>query len=195
MSKNKENNNYMAGKLLLAMPAMGDQRFHKAVILMCAHDEKGAMGLVINHVLPGIELHDLFQQLNIDMNEETMKKASQHPVMGGGPVETARGFILHSNDFEQDDTIKIDDTINVTGTIDALHAVATDNGPEKMLFILGYAGWSAGQLDQEIQQNAWLITEADPELIFDIPVNDKWDQAVQTLGFDPAMLSGDAGHA
>ncbi len=188
----KGQDNYLTGRLLLAMPAMGDPRFHKAVIYMCAHDENGAMGLVINHTLPGVDLSQLLKQLNITP-EET--KARDSAVMSGGPVETARGFVLHSNDFEQSDTIKIDEDFYVTGTIDALKAIAGGDGPDKMLFILGYAGWSKGQLDQEMQQNAWLVTDPDPDLIFAAPPEEKWTKAIQKLGIDPAMLSGEAGRA
>lgn len=183
---------YLTGRLLLAMPAMGDPRFHKAVIYMCAHDANGAMGLVINHALPGVDLGQLLEQLNIKQENGHTPDA---PVMSGGPVETARGFVLHSNDFKQADTIKIDDNFSVTGTIDALKAIASGNGPEKMLFILGYAGWSPGQLDQEMQQNAWLVADPDPDLIFTSSADEKWAEAIRKLGVDPGMLSGEAGRA
>ena len=190
--KEESTDNFLTGRLLLAMPAMGDPRFHKAVIYMCAHDDKGAMGLVINHILPGIDLKSLLEQLNIDSDNT---QTPERPVLSGGPVETARGFVLHSTDFEQSDTIKIDDTFSVTGTIDALKAIGGGEGPEKMLFILGYAGWSAGQLDEELQQNAWLVADPDPDLIFESSAEEKWMKAVQKLGIDPGMLSGEAGRA
>jgi putative transcriptional regulator len=188
----KEDKSYLTGRLLLAMPAMGDPRFHKAVIYMCAHDENGAMGLVINHALPGIDLSQLIEQLNI---ETGTSKTMDKPVMSGGPVETARGFVLHTTDFEQSDTIRIDEKFSVTGTIDALKAIANGDGPKKMLFILGYAGWGAGQLDQEIAQNAWLVADPDPDLIFKASPDEKWTKAVQKLGVDPGMLSGEVGRA
>lgn len=192
MEKSEDKQLYLTGRLLLAMPAMGDPRFHKAVIYMCAHDANGAMGLVINHALPGVDLSQLLEQLNIKQQDANIPDA---PVMSGGPVETARGFVLHSNDFKQPDTIKIDDHFSVTGTIDALRAIASGNGPEKMLFILGYAGWSPGQLDQELQQNAWLVADPDPELIFVSSPEEKWAAAIHKLGVDPGMLSGEAGRA
>ncbi len=192
MDKSEEKQLYLTGRLLLAMPAMGDPRFHKAVIYMCAHDANGAMGLVINHTLPGVDLGQLLEQLNIRQDHGHPPDA---PVMSGGPVETARGFVLHSNDFKQADTIKIDDNFSVTGTIDALRAIASGNGPNKMLFILGYAGWSPGQLDKEIQQNAWLVADPDPELIFISSPEEKWTEAIRKLGVDPGMLSGEAGRA
>ena len=193
--KTEDASAYLTGRLLLAMPTLGDPRFYKAVIFMCAHDENGAMGLVINHILPGLDMGELFKQLNIEPNDNFSDKIKTAPVMSGGPVETARGFILHSNDFSQDDTIHIDENLSVTGTIDALKAIATGEGPEKMLFILGYAGWSPGQLDAEIQDNAWLIVDPDPALIFSDNYENKWDKAIDKLGIDPAMLSSAAGRA
>ncbi len=186
---------YLTGKLLLAMPGLGDPRFHKAVIYMCAHDENGAMGLVINHTLPGLELGQLIGQLDIEDSAKANLESLSTPVLSGGPVESARGFLLHSNDFMQSDTIRIDDTFSVTGTVDALKAVAEGKGPMQMLFILGYAGWSAGQLDEEMRHNAWLTVEPDPALIFHATSDEKWEMAAQKLGIDPAMLSADAGRA
>lgn len=186
---------YLAGKLLLAMPMMGDPRFHRAVIYMCAHDANGAMGLVINHALPGMEFEDLIEQLGIASDIEIKLVPSSVPVMSGGPVEAARGFLLHSNDFVQPDTIKIDSSCSVTGTVEALKFVVRGEGPGQMLFILGYAGWGKGQLEREIQDNAWLVVDPDPQIIFHPEVDEKWTLAVQKLGFDPAMLSAEAGRA
>lgn len=186
---------YLTGRLLLAMPTLADPRFYKAVIFMCAHDENGAMGLVINHSLPGLDMSDLLKQLNIEPDEEIRKKTKTTPVMNGGPVETARGFILHSSDFSQSDTIRINENLSVTGTIDALKAIAGGEGPKQMLFILGYAGWSPGQLDTEIQENAWLVADPDPALIFSANYESKWENAIGKLGINPAMLSSAAGHA
>ncbi len=184
----------LTGKLLIAMPGMGDPRFHRAVIFICAHDAKGAMGLVVNHIVPGLELGQLLDQLQIhDRGPDPVRIDT--PVLNGGPVESARGFILHSNEYQQKDTIRIDDTYGVTGTIDALRAVAEGRGPGRMLFVLGYAGWSPGQLEQEMQDNAWLVADADPEIIFEAHADQKWSAAVRALGIDPAMLSGHAGHA
>lgn len=195
--KTADDRQWLTGRLLLAMPGMGDPRFHRAVIFMCAHDENGAMGLIVNNLVPGIDLKQLFQQLNIGIAAppKDSGRRTNGPVMHGGPVETARGFILHSPDFTQTDTIRINESFSVTGTIDALKAVAGGKGPERMLFVLGYAGWEAGQLDQEIQDNAWLVADADPDLIFGGIPDQKWDRAVKKIGVDPAMLSGEAGHA
>lgn len=194
--KNKQpDNHYMAGKLLLAMPSMGDMRFEKSVIYICAHDEQGAMGLVINNPVKDIEFHELLDQLKITSDITLDLKATNIPVMNGGPVEGARGFLLHSNDFNVDDTIKVAKDIHVTGTLDALKEVAKGNGPQEKLFILGYSGWSAGQLDQELQQNAWLIVDADPALVFHDDQSGKWDMALKKLGIDPVMLSSTGGRA
>ncbi|MCB1592100.1 MAG: YqgE/AlgH family protein [Alphaproteobacteria bacterium] len=188
---------YLTGKLLLAMPSMGDPRFERAVVFMCSHDEHGAMGLVVNHTLPGIAFHELVKQLDLRSDIVVDLKALRMPVMNGGPVESARGFLLHSPDFNREETVVIsgDHEYGVTGTVEAVQDIVCGKGPDNLLFILGYAGWSAGQLDWEIQQNAWLVADADPSIIFD-PDNDaKWGKAVGQLGFDPGMLSGTAGNA
>lgn len=186
---------YLAGKLLLAMPAMGDPRFHRSVIYMCTHDAQGAMGLVINHAIPGMGFKEILKELPIESEIEIDPSALSVPVMLGGPVDAGRGFLLHSNDFKDDQTIVVDDAFSVTATLDAIRAVVKGQGPNEKLFVLGYAGWSAGQLDEEIQNNTWLVAEPDAELIFNAPDAEKWQQAVSGLGFDPAMLSGDAGRA
>lgn len=192
---NKKSSHYLTGKLLLAMPSMGDPRFHRAVIFVCAHDANGAMGLVINHTLPGMEFSDLLKQLKISSNIQVDVKSLAVPVLSGGPVEGSRGFLLHSSDYRQGDTVAIAGSYSITGTIDALKEVALGKGPERLLFILGYAGWGVGQLDREIQDNAWLVTDPDPEIIFNARPEEKWERAIQKLGFDPAMLSHTAGHA
>ncbi len=186
---------YLSGKLLLAMPAMSDPRFHQAVILLCAHDEHGAMGLVINHILPDLEFPELLEQLKITSDITIDLKKLTMPVMCGGPVETARGFLLHSKDFKQSDTVPIDKHFCITGTVDALKEVALGNGPKDMIFILGYAGWSAGQLDSELQQNAWLVVNPDEDIIFHAAPGEKWATAIKKLGIDPSFLSAEAGRA
>ena len=186
---------YLTGKLLLAMPSMKDPRFHNAVIYMCSHDEQGAMGLVINHVVPGMDFKDILKELPIESEIEIDPAALSIPIMLGGPVDTGRGFLLHSSDFSDAQTIIVDQDFSVTATLDAIRAVAAGEGPDKKLFILGYAGWSAGQLDEEIQGNSWLVADAEPALIFNAPNGEKWHKAVSGLGFDPAMLSSDTGHA
>lgn len=188
----KKDDNYLTGKLLIAMPSMGDPRFHRAVIFLCAHDEDGAMGLVINHELPGVEFSDLVSQLKF---ESDIKFDMSLPVMYGGPVESARGFLLHSTDFERADTMHVAQKYGITGTVDALQDIAQGKRPKDLLFILGYAGWDAGQLDEELQQAAWLVVDADPDLIFEGDPDEKWLRAITKLGVDPAMLSGASGRA
>ena len=185
----------LAGKLLLAMPALGDPRFYRAVIFMCAHDEKGAMGLVVNHIMPDLEFRSLIEQLKISSYIESDLGAFEMPVMCGGPVEGARGFILHSHDFRQKDTVCVGDFYGITGTIEALREIAAGKGPDHLLFLLGYAGWGPGQLDREIQENSWLVADPDPAIIFHADPEDKWTLAVQKLGVDPAMLSVSSGRA
>lgn len=185
----------LTGKLLLAMPSIGDPRFHRAVIYICAHDENGAMGLVVNAPVPDVKFQSLLGQLGIESDIEVDAKNLELPVFNGGPVETARGFLLHSNEFKQQDTMQVDEAFSITGTTDALEAVAKGKGPEKALFILGYAGWTPGQLETELQQNAWLVADPDPALIFEGKPQEKWTHAMNKLGLDPAMLSGEMGRA
>ncbi|MGQ0527463.1 MAG: YqgE/AlgH family protein [Alphaproteobacteria bacterium] len=187
--------NSLAGKLLIAMPSLGDPRFHRAVILICGHDDAGAMGLVINHQLPNLEFREFLSQLGITSGIKIDMKQLGVPVMGGGPVEGQRGFLLHSSDFKQPDTVNINPSLNVTGTIDALKAIVRGDGPENLLFILGYAGWGVGQLDAEMQQNSWLVADPDPDLIFNAPHSEKWIKALQKIGVDLALLSSEAGQA
>ncbi len=191
--KNPDHN--LAGKLLLAMPGMGDPRFYRAVIFLCAHDDNGAMGLVINNVLPGVEFKNLLEQLKISSDIHIDMKKHSMPVMAGGPVEGSRGFILHSPDFRQKDTVSVGGLYGITGTLEALRDIVAGKGPEQMLFILGYAGWGPDQLLKEIQENSWLVAEPDPDIIFRAAPEDKWQLAVQKLGFNPAMLSTQSGRA
>ena len=186
---------YFSGKLLIAMPSMTDPRFHRAVIFMCAHDEEGAMGLVLNKPLPNVDFSDLLAQLDIKAANGTEKDGQDIPVLSGGPVENARGFILHGNDFTEPDTVKVGDDFGVTGTIEAIRKITNGNAPENMLFALGYAGWSAGQLDQELQANAWLTLDADESIMFHSKADEKWDLAIAKLGIDPGLLSAEGGHA
>jgi putative transcriptional regulator len=180
----------LAGSLLIAMPQMQDPRFAGAVIFLCAHNPEGAMGLVVNKALDGIQLAQVLEQLNIEGAEPTDK-----PVLFGGPVETTRGFVLHSTDFLREASLVVGEDIAVTSTIEILQAIADGKGPERNLFALGYAGWGPGQLDAEIQANGWLHAPASPELVFAHDLDRTWTAAIAKLGFDPSMLSGAAGHA
>lgn len=193
MTHNTENS--LAGKLLLSMPQIGDPRFQKSVIFMCAHDENGAMGIVVNHTLDDVKFSDLLDQLQITSNIHIDINALSIPVMNGGPVDMARGFLLHSPEFSHNETMKIGNTYGVTGTVEALKDLATGKGPAQKLFALGYAGWSAGQLEQELQDNTWLVVESSPDLIYDTNPEKKWDMAIAQLGFDPNLISNTAGQA
>lgn len=193
MSDNDKN--FLDGQILLAMPTIGDPRFNKAAVFICAHDEKGAMGIVINHVLPGLEFGSLLKDLEIQSNIQLPQRLNHLPVLCGGPVETARGFLIHSEDFKQPDTIAVKPDIFVTGTIDALMALGTNNAPKNMIFALGYAGWTAGQLEREVKENAWLTLPATPSLIFNEKTGNIWDQGLSALGINPAQLSHLTGRA
>ncbi len=193
--KHSKAGNGLAGTLLVAMPGMGDPRFSRAVIYMCAHDNNGAMGLVINNVMQGFSLETLLEQLDLDDQDSLARGALRQSVFSGGPVEQARGFLVHSADFRTGDTVTLDSEIGITGTLDALRTIAQGRGPEKSLLVLGYSGWSAGQLESEIQQNAWLTVTADQSIVFHENPDEKWLLAVRKLGVDPAMLSASAGRA
>jgi len=182
---------YLAGQMLIAMPQMRDARFSRAVVYMCAHTAEGAMGLVINRMFNGLSFPDLLEQLNI----EPTPLCDPIKIHFGGPVEAGRGFVLHSTDYVQETTLVVNDEVGLTATIDVLKAIATGHGPARSLLALGYAGWSAGQLDNEIRDNAWLSVEPDDELLFGTDIDHKWERAIAKIGVDFSMLSGDAGHA
>lgn len=181
----------LSGQLLIAMPGMPDRRFAKSVIYMCAHNEEGAMGLVINQGIENLSFEDLLDQMNIDHDF----RAIGVPIHFGGPVEAGRGFVLHTPDYRKDGTMVVDDHVAVTATVDILKAIAEGHGPTRRLLVLGYAGWGPGQLDDEIKANGWLNVEADEELVFGPDLNDKWRRAMEKIGVDPRMLSDNAGNA
>ncbi|RME94509.1 MAG: YqgE/AlgH family protein [Alphaproteobacteria bacterium] len=190
---------YLDGQLLVAMPAMADPRFSRSVIYMCAHSSDGAMGIIINQHAPHISFGDLLEQLNITTGEERISLPSKLKSMAvhvGGPVETGRGFVLHSADYyAEESTLPIDDGVCLTATVDILRAMAKGSGPDRALLALGYAGWAPGQLEHEINENGWLNCPADPQLIFDGNVEDKYHRALRKIGIDPARLVNDSGHA
>ena len=182
---------YLEGQLLVAMPTMGDPRFARSVIYMCAHSDEGAMGLVVNKLLESLSFTDLLKQLDIEA-ESVDQRIRVH---FGGPVESARGFVLHSTDYTHEATMRVDDEFALTATVDVLKAMAEGKGPRRSMLALGYAGWAPGQLDREIQENGWLNVPADEELVFDETQDGKWERAVGRLGIDPGNLSGVAGRA
>jgi putative transcriptional regulator len=182
---------YLTGQLLIAMPNMRDSRFARTVIYVCAHNSDGAMGLVINRLVGSVTFPDLLQQLGIDADHV----AEEIRIHFGGPVESGRGFVLHSGEYEHDTTLKVATEVALTATVDILQDIAGGQGPRRSLLALGYAGWGPGQLDSEIQANGWLHVAADEELVFGENLDDKWERAIAKLGVDVSLLSGDAGHA
>lgn len=181
----------LVGQLLVAMPNMADPRFARTVIYLCAHSSEGAMGLVVNRLIDSLDFESLLQQLG--MSAKTDER--DLPIHFGGPVESSRGFVLHSTDYQQESTLVIDDEVALTATIDVLRAIATGAGPLQRVLALGYAGWGAGQLDREIQENGWLMVPADDELVFGGDHDTKWARAMAKLGIDLSLLSTEAGHA
>ncbi|MBU2934696.1 MULTISPECIES: YqgE/AlgH family protein [Pacificibacter] len=182
----------LTGKLLIAMPGLQDTRFEGGLVYLCAHSDEGSMGLIINKVSTQISAKDVFEQLDISPSE-TMDVLD---VCYGGPVEMARGFVLHSTDYCDGDTsLPVDDTFSMTASKDILRDIAQGNGPNQRLLCLGYAGWSPGQLDAEIAQNAWLTCDADSRIVFDLSGDQKWAAALETLGVSAALLSAEFGRA
>ncbi|MHA6263348.1 YqgE/AlgH family protein [Arenibacterium sp. CAU 1754] len=182
----------LTGKLLIAMPGMGDPRFEHSVVFLCSHSDQGAMGLIVNKPAADVMLSDLLEQLNI--KPETPMGDRQ--VHFGGPVEGARGFVLHTPDYDSKlHSMVVSDQFSMTATLDILEDMANGAGPEKALMMLGYAGWGPGQLEAEIAQNGWLTTEPDIALIYDMDNADKWGAALRSLGVDPLTLSASAGRA
>jgi putative transcriptional regulator len=190
---------YLDGQMLIAMPVMEDERFQRSVIYMCAHSSEGAMGIIVNRPAGSIDFPSLLMQLNIIKKGERImlgEDAEAMKVLRGGPVETGRGFVLHSSDFFiKDSTLPIDDDISLTATLDILKAIATGSGPKRAILALGYAGWGPGQLENELQHNGWLHCPADPDLVFGKDVDAKYERALKKLGIELAMLSNEAGHA
>lgn len=189
----------LEGQLLVAMPSMTDKRFARSVIYVCAHSDEGAMGLIVNQRATNISAPDLLERLGISTrgDDDTVSNdIMELSIQVGGPVETGRGFVLHSADyFAADSTLTIEQGVCLTATIDILRAIAQGNGPDRAILALGYSGWSPGQLESEIQANGWLNCPADPDLIFDDDLDTKYARAMAKLGIDLSHLVSDAGHA
>ena len=189
------NATYLTGHLLIAMPAMQDPNFSKTVTYICEHSEQGALGIVINRPL-GMDLGAIFDQLSLDSTDPAL---ARQPVLLGGPVHQERGFVLHepedASGQEFDATLAVTAAIRVTTSQDILTAMARGHGPRRSLVALGYAGWGAGQLESELQQNAWLSVPATPQIIFDTPFEQRWRESARLLGVDLSTLSHQAGHA
>lgn len=187
----QELSGYLTGQLLLAMPYMQDPRFEKAVIFICGHDVNGAMGLVINKYLGDLTLKGLLDYLNLP--QESMKR--DLPIYFGGPNDTGRGFVLHSDDFTHPGTVFLGNHISLTATVDVLKSIAEGDGPKNCLLAMGYVGWGPGQLDSELHSNRWLQVEGDPEILFHVPIEKRWEEAIAKLGVTPSALSEEFGQA
>ncbi|MDP5217499.1 YqgE/AlgH family protein [Ruegeria sp. 2205SS24-7] len=182
----------LTGQLLIAMPGMGDPRFEHSVVYICSHGEDGAMGLIVNKPAD-LRISALLTQLDIPCK---IPVVNDTPVRFGGPVETARGFVLHSTDYDANlHSMNVDAAFSMTATLDILEDMANGAGPAQRLLMLGYSGWGPGQLESEIGENGWLTVQADPALVFDIADDRKWEAALKLLGIDPLTLSASAGHA
>lgn len=182
----------LTGKLLIAMPGMSDPRFDHSVVFLCSYDEEAAMGLIVNKPSQDVTMSDLMAQLELTQNPAQ----KDVPVYFGGPVEGARGFVLHTPDYASNlQSLQVNDQFSMTATLDILEDIAAGRGPARAMMVLGYAGWGPGQLESEISMNGWLTTDADPELVFDTPDHEKWGAALARLGVDPVTLSASAGHA
>ncbi len=185
-----QENGSLTGQLLIAMPGMPDRRFTKTVVYLCAHNSEGAMGLVVNRVLDTMTFPDLLEQVGIP----PIPPEQRIDVHFGGPVETGRGFVLHSPEYMKEGTLVVDNHVVLTATIDILRDMAAGQGPDRTLVALGYTGWGPGQLNSEIEANGWLHVEADNDLLFGTDMEAKWEHAMTKLGIDPRMLSDEAGH-
>src|SRR6202163_1674478 len=190
---------YLDGQMLIAMPSMRDERFSRSVIYVCAHSSEGAMGIIVNQVAANVNFPDLLVQLEVIPAADLIQlpqRAGTVKVLKGGPVETGRGFVLHSADFFiENSTLPIDEGICLTATLDILKAIARGDGPVSAVLALGYAGWAPGQLETEIHQNGWLHCAADRELIFGTDTEGKYALALKKIGIEVGMLSSEAGHA
>jgi putative transcriptional regulator len=182
---------FLQGKLLIALPGMPDPRFERSVILMCAHTDDGAMGLIVNKPVEGVPFSQLMDKLGIKITANRIDT----PVLFGGPVETERGLILHSSEFNAGGSTRVTEDVTLTGTLDVLHAIAAGRGPQKALFALGYAGWGEGQIEDEIRGNGWVHTDMDAGILFDLPPEVKWSAALKKLGINISGLTAHAGRA
>ncbi len=186
-----DRNDSLTNHLLIAMPGMADPNFNSTVTLVCEHNEEGALGIVINRPL-NMKLGGLLEQLQLDQADQAIASA---PILDGGPVGRERGFVLHKPHGKFETSVAVSDEIQLTLSRDVLDAMAAGTGPDKSLVALGYAGWEAGQLEMEMLQNTWLSVPANPEIIFDVPFNDRWSVAAKIIGVDISQMSLHAGHA
>jgi putative transcriptional regulator len=185
----------LSNQFLIAMPGMLDDSFAGSVVYLCEHSDKGALGLVINKPID-IKLKNLFDKVDLSLDREEL---AEQPVYYGGPVQTERGFVLHdkldADAVQYSSTLSVPGGLDMTTSKDVLEALSNGSGPRRILITLGYSGWSAGQLEDELGRNGWLTVDADPAIIFDTPIEQRYERALSLLGFDPRMLSQEAGHA
>ncbi len=191
MAKNDQKKGFLTGQLLIAMPQMPDPRFARTVIYICSHSDDGAMGLVINRLFEELSFQELLEQVGLQDADLT----NEIPVHSGGPVESARGFVLHSAEFVHDETMVVDEGVALTASVDILRAIAHGEGPRQSLLALGYSGWGPGQLENEIHGNGWLNAPADDDLLYGEPLETKWKRSIAKIGIDFSMLSGQSGRA
>lgn len=191
MASTDHNSPHFTGMMLIAMPGMADARFTKSVVYICSHSAEGAMGIVVNQTVDQLRLPAVLQQLGIEGD----RSPKDQPVHVGGPVESNRGFVLHSADYQLESTLLIDESFALTATVEILRAIAEGNGPSRLVLALGYAGWAPGQLDAEILANGWLLAPGDADIVFDEDDDGKWNRALAKLKVDPILLSDAIGHA
>ena len=184
----------LADHFLIAMPSMDDPIFGRTVVYICEHNDKGVLGVVINKPTD-MTMEILFERIDLTLGDETHSEVVNEPVMFGGPVQDDRGFVLHTPGVNYSSSLKVTDEVAFTTSIDVLEAVANGNGPRRLLVSIGYAGWSPGQLEEEIGRNGWLTVSADPHVLFDLPIEERYNAAIKLLGIDPMMLASEAGHA
>ena len=188
---------FLVGRFLVAAPSMPDERFQKSVVFICKHDDDGAVGIIVNNKVEDLPLGQVYKQLGIEVSDA----AAERPVLFGGPVEPTKGLVLHSADYKRDDTLLIDGGMALTASVEVLKDMASGTGPKQAWLALGHSGWEPGQLDLEMQDNAWLVVDGDPNLVFDPDLPAKWQRALDRLGggltgrFDPASFSHQTGRA
>jgi putative transcriptional regulator len=195
--KNKRERGFLDGQFLIAMPGMLDKNFERSVVYICAHSEDGAMGFIINRPQP-MSFTDVLLHLQLVDEDDLIRLPDQtvdFPIRSGGPVESGRGFVLHSDDYTSESSIPVSDEISLTATLDIVRAISRGEGPRRGMLMLGYAGWGAGQLENEIAANGWLTCPASDDLIFDTPIEEKYNRALALMGVTPATLSMEVGHA
>lgn len=190
----KADNLSLVNKFLIATPELEDVHFHRGVVYVCAHSEEGAMGMVINRPFLDMNLADVFAEMKIEVDKNLQLPST---VLLGGPLQPDRGFVLHKPQQQQhwQSTLVVDNVVAVTSSQDILQAMARNQGPSEALMILGYCGWTAGLVEQEIAKNDWLVAPADLEILFSVPFGERWQRAIKSLGFNPDNLSDDMGHA